>query len=96
MPTPIHKESTDVAEIEFALAAAASDAEGIDPLTLEECRNRSDWPKWDEAIRIELEALRKAGTWRIIERPNDRNVVDCKWVFRMKKNSASQIEKYKA
>ena len=96
MPAPIHEESTDAAEIKFALAAAASDAEGMDPLTLDEARNRSDWPKWDQAIQTELGALEKAGTWRVVERPKDRNVVNCKWVFRMKKNSNGQIEKYKA
>ena len=80
-PTPIHEESTNATEIEFALVAAASDTEGIDSLTLEECQNRSDWPKWDEAIRIKLKALRKAGTWQIVERLNNRNVVHCKWVL---------------
>ena len=53
-PASIQEESTDAAEIEFGLAATISDAEGMDPLTLEECRSRSDWPKWDEAIKIEL------------------------------------------
>ena len=60
---PVQEESTNVAEIESALAAAISDAEGMDPLTLEECQSRSDWPKWDEAIKVKLEALKKAGTW---------------------------------
>ena len=47
-------------------------------------------------IKVELEALRKAGTWRVVERLKDRNVVDCKWVFQIKKNATGQIEKYKA
>ena len=38
-PAPVQEESTNVAEIEFALAAAVSNAEGMDLLTLEECRN---------------------------------------------------------
>ena len=92
----IQEESANDTEIEFGLAAAVSDAEGMDPLTLEECRSRSDWPKWDEAIKVELGALKKARTWRVVERPKDRNVVDSKWVFQIKKNAAGQIEKFKA
>ena len=42
-------------------------AEALDPATLEEARRRTDWPKWDLAIKAELEALKKAGTWGVVE-----------------------------
>jgi hypothetical protein len=28
-----------------------------DPLIVREAQNRSDWPKWDEAINFELDSL---------------------------------------
>ena len=31
-----------------------------------------------------------------MECPDGANVVGCKWVFKIKKNAASEIEKYKA
>ena len=37
-----------------------------------------DWLKWDLAIKAELEALKKAGTWGVIERLRGRNIVVCK------------------
>ena len=68
----------------------------MDPLTLEEAMRRPDWPKWDLAIKTELDALKKAGTWGIVERPKGRNIVKCKWVFKIKKDAAGNIERYKA
>ena len=32
----------------------------------------------------------------MVKRPPDANVVDSKWVFRIKKNAAGEIDKYKA
>ena len=55
-----------------------------------------DWPKWDLAIKAELEALKKAGTWGVVERPRGRNIVVCKWVLHIKNDAARRIERYKA
>ena len=52
------------------MAAAVSEIEVIDPQSLEEARWRLDWPKWVIAIQEELNTLKKAGTWKIVERPN--------------------------
>ena len=82
--------------IEFAMATAIAESEAMDPQSLEEARRRRDWPRWEEAIKVELDVLKKAGTWGVVERPRGRNVVECKWVFRIKKDAAGQIERYKA
>jgi hypothetical protein len=78
-----------------AFFAAMAEADALEP-TYEEAQKRSDWPKWKEAIQTELAALRAAGTWTVVERPTNRNVVDSKWVFRVKKNAGGEIEKWKA
>jgi hypothetical protein len=82
-------------DYEVAMAAMTAEAEAIEP-SFEEAQHRSDWPKWQEAIAVEIATLKKAGTWNLIERPANTNVVNCKWVFRIKKNSEGGIEKYKA
>ncbi len=71
------------------------ESECVEP-TYQEAKRRPDWPKWQEAIRAELESLVANGTWRIVERPSTGNVVDSKWVLRVKKNAAGEIDKYKA
>jgi hypothetical protein len=65
----------EVGDVEFAMAAAVAEAEAMDPVSIEEARRRSDWPKWEEAIRVKLDALKKAGTWGVVERPRGRNIV---------------------
>ena len=55
-----------------------------------------DWPKWDLAIKEELEALKKVGTWGVVERLRGRNIVACTWVLHIKKDAAGRIECYKA
>ena len=71
------------------------DAECIEP-TYAEAKKRPDWPKWQEAIQAELDSLVANGTWRVVPRPSTGNVVDSKWVLRVKKNAAGEIDKYKA
>jgi len=67
----------------------------MDPGTIEEARRRTDWPKWEEAIKVELDALKKAGTWGIVERPGEGTLCSANG-FRIKKDAAGQIERYKA
>ncbi len=85
----------EVAEEDFGMAAVMGEAECIEP-TFEEAKRRPDWPKWKEAIEAELRSLEANGTWEIIERPASGNVVDSKWVLRVKKNAAGEVDKYKA
>jgi hypothetical protein len=80
---------------DFAMAAVTAGVEGLEP-TFEEARKRPDWSKWEEAIKAELVALERIGTWSLTERPPGANVVGSKWVLRIKKNAAGEIEKYKA
>src|SRR6202795_4458252 len=80
---------------EGAMSAVMAEAEAIEP-TFEEAKHRTDWPKWQGALKVELATLKAAGTWTVVKRPENTNVVDSKWVFRIKKNSAGEIEKHKA
>ncbi len=85
----------DIEEEHWAMAAMMNTAEYLNP-SYEEAKRRPDWPKWQEAIKAELISLEKNGTWSTVERPKGANVVSCKWVLRIKKNVAREIEKYKA
>lgn len=69
-----------------------------DPLTVEEALSRNDKDKWQEAIDAELDALKKNGTWTLVKPDqslNNFNVVDSKWIFKIKKEPGGK-ERYKA
>ena len=62
-------EGENEGQIEYGMATAISEAEAMDPQMLKEARQRPDWPKWEAAIKAELDALKKAKTWGTVERP---------------------------
>src|SRR5271163_2496143 len=77
------------------MATAIESAEGLNP-SFDDVRKRADWPRWEEAIQVVLKNLKDNGTWTMVERPAGTNVVDSRWVLRVKKNAAGEVEKYKA
>jgi len=48
------------------------------------------------AVFEEMNALRKNGTWEIVELPRGKKVVGCKWVFTIKSKVDRSVERYKA
>ena len=94
--TKIEEETDDTGQIELAMAAAISEIKVIDPLSLDEAMKRPDKTKWEIVIKEELENLKRAGTWNIVERPREKNILKNKWVFRIKKNSLGEVKQYKA
>ena len=84
-----------LAEIEEAIAAAVQDAEG-DPRSFREAQSCSDWPCWKDVMDREIKSLQQAGTWETVPHPPDKNIVGCKWVYRLKRKADGTTDKYKA
>ena len=74
-----------------ALAVVMSEAEGLDPHSLAEGRRRPDWPRWQEAMEEEHDALVAHGTWELEDKPVGVNVVGCCWVFHLKQDTAGNM-----
>ena len=51
-------------------------------------------PKWKAAVLEEIRALKRNETWDVVELPECKSSVGCKWVFTIK--SDGEIEKHKA
>ena len=80
--------------LEDIMAAALHDAEG-DPKSLQEVWSHTDWPSWKAAMDCKMETLEKVVTWKPVICPPGKNVIGCKWVFRIKCKVNGSIEKYK-
>jgi hypothetical protein len=52
--------------------------------------------EWQSAMQEEIEALHAQGTWDLVALPPDRNLVGCKWVYRLKKHADGSIARHKA
>ncbi|MCH80541.1 retrovirus-related Pol polyprotein from transposon TNT 1-94, partial [Trifolium medium] len=53
-------------------------------------------PEWLQAMKSEYDALMTNNTWSLVQLPDDRKAIGCKWVFRLKQNPDGSINKYKA
>jgi len=53
-------------------------------------------PEWRHAMTEEFIALTKNNTWSLVPPVNNANVIDCKWVYKLKKDSEGKITRYKA
>lgn len=47
-------------------------------------------------MQEEFDALQRTRSWSLVSLPPGKNVIGCKWVFKVKKNSDGTIQKYKA
>ncbi|KAM2302248.1 hypothetical protein FF2_032543 [Malus domestica] len=53
-------------------------------------------PVWLAAMQDKLSALHTQKTWSLVPLHPHRNLVGCKWVFKIKKNADGSIGRYKA
>jgi hypothetical protein len=53
-------------------------------------------PRWKKAMQEEFDALLRNGTWRLVSPSKGKNIIDCKWVFKIKRKADGSIERYKA
>ena len=66
----------------------------LEPQNLQEALTSSDKSKWIEAMKNEYDSLVENQVWKLVDKPSDRNVVQCKWVYKLK-NGGDNV-RYKA
>ncbi|KAH0813975.1 hypothetical protein GEV33_008816 [Tenebrio molitor] len=66
------------------------------PVTYQELEGRPDEEDWQRAINEEMTALRENETWTLEELPKGKKAIDCKWVFKIKRDETGTLDKYKA
>jgi len=52
--------------------------------------------EWEKAIEEELVSLKVNRTWGIVDLPESRTPIKCKWVFRVKRGPGGEVIRYKA
>jgi hypothetical protein len=64
-----------------------------EPHTLSEALSDKNW---HQAMEEEYNALIQNKTWHLVPPSNNKNLIDCKWVYRIKKRSDGTIDRYEA
>jgi hypothetical protein len=52
--------------------------------------------KWKKDMLVELNALRNNDTWDIVDKPKDKKIIGCRWLYKIKYKEDGSIECYKA
>jgi transposase InsO family protein len=67
-----------------ALALATAELSFDEPRSYREAMERPDASEWSDACEREIDQLNKTGTWTLVERPPNTNIVGNKWVLKVK------------
>lgn len=70
-------------------AAVTSD----EPTCVEEALGDS---RWVSVMDVEHQALLKNRTWHLVPAPKGKNIIGCKWVYKVKRKADGTIDRYKA
>ena len=97
-----YSESTDAATNECADTAtlvehcAYSAQEIPEPATIDEALGSPHAKEWKLATDSEYRSLMENDTWDLVELPEGRTAVGCKWVFKVKHNGEGKAVRFKS
>lgn len=66
---------------------------GNDPVHYDEAEKD---PIWRKAMKEEIEAIERNGTWYLTELPGGAKKIGVKWIFKTKRDEKGDVSKYKA
>jgi hypothetical protein len=67
-----------------------------EPHSVEDAKCLPKWPQWQAAMEEEMRRIKELGTWVLVPKPAEVNVVGCKWVYKLKRDAKGNITRYKA
>jgi transposase InsO family protein len=67
-----------------------------DPESFSQTMSCKESELWYNAMKEEMNSMKSNGVWDLVELPIGVKAIGCKWVFKTKKDSLGNIERYKA
>ena len=67
-----------------------------DLINLQQALQSSNSHKWIDAMKDEMKSMEDNGVWDLIEMPIGSKPIGCKWIFKTKRDSNGNVERYKA
>jgi hypothetical protein len=55
----------------------------------------SQQQEWRDAMDVEFKALQENKTWHLVPRNTTKNIIDSKWVYKVKRHADGSINRYK-
>ena len=70
--------------------------ENNEPATYAEAVVDPDSVKWKKAMEFEIESMRENQVWNLIDPPDGVRTIECKWIYKKKKDIDGNVHIYKA
>ena len=67
-----------------------------EPATYAEAMANPDSEKWQDAMKSETESMKENQVWNLIDSPNGVRIIECKWIYKKKKDIDGNVHIYKA
>jgi hypothetical protein len=67
-----------------------------EPRNPKDAKTLPQWPQWLAAMEEEMRRINELGTWELVLKPADTNIVGCKWVYKVKRDQKGDVSRYKA
>ena len=67
-----------------------------DPTSYEEAMRSVHSSEWLEAMKDEMKSMSSNGGWDLEDIPKGTKTVGCKWVYKIKRDSRGNVERFKA
>ena len=67
-----------------------------DPETFSQALSCKEFDLWYNAMKDELDSMKSNEVWDHVELPQGAKAIGCKWVYKTKRDSLGNIERYKA
>jgi len=67
-----------------------------EPATYAEVMADSDSEKWQDAMKSEIEFMKENQVWNLIDPPDGVRTIECKWIYKKKKDIDGNVHIYKA
>ncbi|KAK1596481.1 hypothetical protein QYE76_007619 [Lolium multiflorum] len=93
MATPPSAPESPAATVTPPFAPESSQPNNGEPSNLKEALADV---KWQQAMSEEFGALMANNTWHLVPPSKNKNLIDCKWVYRIKKHADGTVDRYKA
>ncbi|KAG9458306.1 hypothetical protein H6P81_002814 [Aristolochia fimbriata] len=67
-----------------------------DPISFSQAINSKESELWYNAMKEEMDSMSSNKVWDLVQLPSGFKPIGCKWVFKTKRDSSGNIERYKA
>lgn len=67
-----------------------------DPINFSQAIRSPNSLKWVDAMKDEMKSMADNDVWDLVKLPEGKKPIGCKWIFKTKRDSKGNIERYKA